>query len=66
MAGSFEGRDDGRFRRVRMRLEQQDYQRAAEAHRVGDDVVVKGDLTALGTAPRMERIVEFVIQRPED
>ncbi|MFH8633386.1 hypothetical protein ACH4CC_26535 [Streptomyces lydicus] len=66
VAGSFEDRDDGRFRRVRMKLEQQDYDRAAEAHRVGDEVVAKGDLTVLGSAPRMERIVEFVVQRPDD
>ncbi|MGW8553562.1 hypothetical protein [Streptomyces tubercidicus] len=66
VAGSFEDRDGGRFRRVRMKLEQWDYEQAAVAHRVGDEVLVRGDLAVLGTAPRMERIVEFVIRRMDD
>ncbi|CAM5349811.1 hypothetical protein SALBM135S_09227 [Streptomyces alboniger] len=66
IAGSFTDRDEGRFRRVRMRLEPQDYDQAAVAHRKGDEVMVKGDLTVLGSNSRMERIVEFVVQRLDD
>ncbi|MER5634033.1 hypothetical protein [Streptomyces nitrosporeus] len=63
VAGSFEDRDEGRLRRVRMTLDQPDCDKAAEAHRRGDEVLVRGDLTALGSAPRMEGIRSFVVRR---
>ncbi|MER5363271.1 hypothetical protein [Streptomyces sp. NPDC002785] len=62
VAGSFEDRDDGRPRRVRMTLDHHDYSKAAEAHRRGDEVLVRGDLTALGNAPRMENIRSFAVR----
>lgn len=62
VAGSFEDRGEGRLRRVRMPLDQHDYGKAAEAHRRGDEVLVRGDLTALGNAPRMESIRSFVVR----
>ncbi|WP_406731776.1 hypothetical protein [Streptomyces sp. NBC_01794] len=66
VAGSFEDRDDGRLRRVRMTLNQDDYGRAAEAHRRGDEVIVRGDLTALGNAPRMENIRLLAVRHVYD
>ena len=62
VAGSFEDWDEGRLRRVRMTLDQHDYDKAAEAHRRGDEVLVRGDLTALGNAPRMEGIRTFAVR----
>lgn len=40
-----------------------DYGKAAEAHRRGDEVMVRGDLTALGNAPRMGNIRSFTVRR---
>jgi hypothetical protein len=66
ISGSFEDRDDGRLRRVRMTLLEDDYGKAAEAHRRGDEVIVRGDLTALGNAPRMDNIRSLVVRRVYD
>ncbi|MDX3325302.1 hypothetical protein PV405_11570 [Streptomyces sp. ME02-6979-3A] len=63
VAGSFEDRDRGRLRRVRMTLDQHEYSKAAEAHRRGDEVLVQGDLTVLGSAPRLENVRSFVVRR---
>ncbi|MCX4787126.1 hypothetical protein OG369_13300 [Streptomyces sp. NBC_01221] len=62
VAGSVEDRDDGRLRRVRMTLDHHDYSKAAEAHRRGDEVIERGDLTVLGNAPRMENIRSFAVR----
>ncbi|MGW5444960.1 hypothetical protein [Streptomyces asiaticus] len=47
---------DDRLRRVRMTLGPQDYDRAAAAHRAGDEVIVRGDLMVRGATARMERV----------
>ncbi|WP_445518334.1 hypothetical protein [Streptomyces sp. NEAU-174] len=47
---------DDRLRRVRMTLDPQDYDKAAAAHRAGDEVIVRGDLMVRGATARMERI----------
>jgi hypothetical protein len=46
-----------------MTLDHLDYGKAAEAHRRGDEVMVRGDLTALGNAPRMGNIRSFTVRR---
>ncbi|MFI0931187.1 hypothetical protein ACH4RG_05545 [Streptomyces sp. NPDC021019] len=62
VAGYFEDRDDSRPRRVRMTLNQHDYGKAAEAHRRGDEVLVRGDLVALGNAPRLDNVRSFIVR----
>ncbi|BFP52875.1 MULTISPECIES: hypothetical protein [unclassified Streptomyces] len=62
VAGYFEDRDDSRPRRVRMTLDHHDYGKAAEAHRRGDEVLVRGDLVALGNAPRLDNVRSFVVR----
>ncbi|MFE2025284.1 hypothetical protein ACFW9V_09035 [Streptomyces hygroscopicus] len=53
---------DDRLRRVRMSLDAQYYDRAAAAHRAGDEVILRGDLLVRGATARMERIVGLTVR----
>ncbi|MGW7492739.1 hypothetical protein ACWGKA_00225 [Streptomyces luteogriseus] len=57
---------DPRSRRVRMVLEAHDYDRAAEAHREGHEVVVRGDLAVHGNRTRMESVDRFTVLHVND
>ncbi|GGV84266.1 hypothetical protein GCM10015535_28680 [Streptomyces gelaticus] len=61
IAGYFDERDGRRARRVRMSLDEHDYGKAAEAHRRGDEVIVRGDVTAQSGGAGMENIVSFTV-----
>ncbi|MEU2222025.1 hypothetical protein [Streptomyces sp. NPDC018347] len=57
---------DSRARRVRMTLDPADYDKAAEAHREGHEVIVRGDLTVQGNRSRMEEIAAFTVLHVND
>lgn len=63
IAGYFDDRDGRKARRVRMSLDAHDYGKAAEAHRRGDEVVVRGDVTAQSGVAAMENIRSFTVRR---
>lgn len=63
VARYFEDRDDSRPRRVRMTLDHHDYGKSAEAHRRVDEVLARGDLVALGNAPRLDNVRSFAVRR---
>ncbi|MFF1645500.1 hypothetical protein [Streptomyces sp. NPDC058240] len=62
IAEYFDDRDGRRARRVRMSLDERDYGKAAEAHRRGDEVIVRGDVTARSGVAGMENIVSFTVR----
>ncbi|MGW7595536.1 hypothetical protein, partial [Streptomyces rubiginosohelvolus] len=62
IAGYFDDRDERRARRVRMTLDAHAYGRAAEAHRQGDEVIVRGDVMAQSGVSAMENISSFTVR----
>ncbi|MEU1785895.1 hypothetical protein ABZ553_08485 [Streptomyces sparsogenes] len=57
---------DDRLRRIRMTLDAQQYDRAAAAHRAGDEVIVQGDLLVRGATARLERIAGLTVRPVAD
>ncbi|WP_030409080.1 hypothetical protein [Streptomyces albus] len=55
-----------RPRRVRVHLAEPEYERAAEAHRLGHEVVIQGDVRVSGTAVRMESVTSFMTVPVDD